>query len=957
MRQVTARVAAHVLGEKVIVGKHRRRTGYRRRNGHRSRHGSRSRPSGPKAARTSAAAKPAAAKPAAAEPAAKKPAAEDGREKHEEEVMAHKKGLGSSKNGRDSESKRLGVKVFDGQEVKAGMILVRQRGTRFRPGRARASDATTRSSRSATAASRSDERRRPRRPAATRRLPAAGVFHDRARIQVPPAAEATARSLPAREVRAEGRARRRRRRAGRRHRPRRRSDRRDLSFFPPQPAVQGRARRPRARRAQAGRRRRDTSSCAVPVGTQVSTRRAACSPTSRTPARRVVVARGGPAGAATAVRDADAPGAALRGGRDCPERSGRRAAPQAARRRRAGRLPERRQVVAPAPHLEREAEGRRLSVHDDRAGARHGRGAGRAPADGRRRPGLIEGASEGVGLGHEFLAHLERARLLAPRDRRARRTCRSASPAIDRELAAYGAGLAERPQIVVLNKVDLVPEPPPFDLDDERVLRVVASRARPAPASRSSGARCSSSARAPPTRRRARRSWSTSSSTGRLRRETERTGSSARTAATAWPRRRGELEEALRAAGARRGRGEVGGVRVTGLFGGNVQPAAQRPRRLAATASERFELERLLVLVIVAPGTGTVDVDARRRISSPRSRSLTCRAPRSCPTTPYSIDTVEERRYDDAIFLVGADQFANFLTWREPDEYARARPARRRDAAGVPAREAGRRARALARPERVEFFDMSRCRSPRARSARGSPGRADRRPGSAAGARPRSSGFGLYRRYPSGYAVAGALEQPPRSNRPGGSPHIAQDKLAEDVVILDMRPACCTRTSSSPPGRNARQTKAIWDEIHERLKHDERQIPRSVDGQSDGPGSSRTTSTWSCTSSRRRRARTTGSRTCGAICRRLKLAGGRLAGQASQSSEQRTIPARSERVDPERVRSPEERLPLAALAALLGVAGLLDDWAVVGLLGHTLSVPGSSRETNAPPLNCAAAGP
>jgi large subunit ribosomal protein L27 len=48
--------------------------------------------------------------------------------------MAHKKGLGSSRNGRDSESKRLGVKIFDGQDVRAGMILVRQRGSRFRPG-------------------------------------------------------------------------------------------------------------------------------------------------------------------------------------------------------------------------------------------------------------------------------------------------------------------------------------------------------------------------------------------------------------------------------------------------------------------------------------------------------------------------------------------------------------------------------------------------------------------------------------------------------------------------------------------------------------------------------------------------------------------------------------------------------------------------------------------------------
>ncbi len=48
--------------------------------------------------------------------------------------MAHKKGVGSSRNGRDSNPKRLGVKRYGGQEVKAGGILVRQRGTRFHPG-------------------------------------------------------------------------------------------------------------------------------------------------------------------------------------------------------------------------------------------------------------------------------------------------------------------------------------------------------------------------------------------------------------------------------------------------------------------------------------------------------------------------------------------------------------------------------------------------------------------------------------------------------------------------------------------------------------------------------------------------------------------------------------------------------------------------------------------------------
>ena len=49
--------------------------------------------------------------------------------------MAHKKGGGSSNNGRDSQSKRLGVKVFGGEQVLSGYILVRQRGTKIKPGR------------------------------------------------------------------------------------------------------------------------------------------------------------------------------------------------------------------------------------------------------------------------------------------------------------------------------------------------------------------------------------------------------------------------------------------------------------------------------------------------------------------------------------------------------------------------------------------------------------------------------------------------------------------------------------------------------------------------------------------------------------------------------------------------------------------------------------------------------
>jgi GTP-binding protein len=87
-------------------------------------------------------------------------------------------------------------------------------------------------------------------------------------------------------------------------------------------------------------------------------------------------------------------------------------------------------------------------------------------------PGLIEGASEGVGLGHEFLAHLERARLLVHVIDAAAGNPAEAFAAIDQELRAYGAGLAERPQAVVLNKLDLLPEAPAFEPDDPRVVRV-----------------------------------------------------------------------------------------------------------------------------------------------------------------------------------------------------------------------------------------------------------------------------------------------------------------------------------------------------------------------------------------------------------------------------------------------------------------------------------------------------
>jgi GTPase len=90
-------------------------------------------------------------------------------------------------------------------------------------------------------------------------------------------------------------------------------------------------------------------------------------------------------------------------------------------------------------------------------------------------PGLIEGAAEGAGLGHQFLAHLERARLLVHVVDASEPDLAERFRTIDRELGVYGAGLDERPQLVVLNKIDLLETVPPFPVGDPRVVAVIAT--------------------------------------------------------------------------------------------------------------------------------------------------------------------------------------------------------------------------------------------------------------------------------------------------------------------------------------------------------------------------------------------------------------------------------------------------------------------------------------------------
>ena len=161
----------------------------------------------------------------------------------------------------------------------------------------------------------------------------------------------------------------------------------------------------------------------VPVGTQVRLRETGEPIADLAHAgARVTVARGGLGGQgnrryATARHRAPETAQVGEPGRGAVAR----AAPEARGRRRAPRIPERRQVVAPAPHLERDAEGGRLPVHDDRAGARHGRVGGRPPAHRRRRPRPARGCEPGRRPGARVPGPSRAGAAPHPPDRRVRR--------------------------------------------------------------------------------------------------------------------------------------------------------------------------------------------------------------------------------------------------------------------------------------------------------------------------------------------------------------------------------------------------------------------------------------------------------------------------------------------------------------------------------------------------------
>ncbi len=330
-------------------------------------------------------------------------------------------------------------------------------------------------------------------------------------------------------------------------------------------------------------------------------------------------------------------------------------------------------------------------------------------------PGLIEGAADGAGLGHEFLAHLERARLLVHVLDASAGELEERFRTVDRELAAYGAGLAERPQLVVLNKIDLLDEPPAFDLvgraDRGRRRDVVRHRRR----HRRAQAQALRALSRRAARRRSRRSCPSSSSIDRVPAADRDSGSSAPIAVTASSgRRRRRPSSRTRFAVRESSAGPRSSSKARCSSGSRCVWAASSTRRTSGTwrsrgpRSQQLGLEKLLVLVVADPGHKDVATPAETRLELARLAFADVPGA-EVELDPYArtVDSLEARRLEDATFVLGADEFADFPKWKRPErvlELVRLAVAKR---PGVPDERMRETFVRLSAPDRISYFDLS----------------------------------------------------------------------------------------------------------------------------------------------------------------------------------------------------------------------------------------------------------
>ena len=143
---------------------------------------------------------------------------------------------------------------------------------------------------------------------------------------------------------------------------------------------------------------------------------------------------------------------------------------------------------------------------------------------------------------------------------------------------------------------------------------------------------------------------------------------------------------------------------TTGLYGGAFDPPHLGHVDVARAAKERFDLPRLVVLVSAAPGHKDVEAPAEARLELARA-AFPDEDVRLDPY-PRTVDMLRGESFDDPLFVIGADQFRDFPSWKEPDEVlalARLAVATR---PGLPREQLDVVLAGLARPDRVLFFDL-----------------------------------------------------------------------------------------------------------------------------------------------------------------------------------------------------------------------------------------------------------
>jgi nicotinate-nucleotide adenylyltransferase len=160
---------------------------------------------------------------------------------------------------------------------------------------------------------------------------------------------------------------------------------------------------------------------------------------------------------------------------------------------------------------------------------------------------------------------------------------------------------------------------------------------------------------------------------------------------------------------------------VTGLLGGTFNPPHNGHVALAQAAKERFGFDEFVVLVAVRPGHKRVELDPETRIELVRAAFPDDVVKRD--EDERTVDTLRHRHWDDPVFVIGADEFCDFLTWKDPEgvlERARLAVATR---PGYPRDRLDSVLAQLSRPERVLFFEIEplpiSSRDVRERVARG----------------------------------------------------------------------------------------------------------------------------------------------------------------------------------------------------------------------------------------------